>query len=505
MLGDLLSGFQVVLAPGTFLYLLLGVVLGIVVGALPGLTATMAMIVLLPVTFGLPAIESIQLLLGVFVAGITAGSVTAIAVNIPGTPASAPTVLDGYPLTLQGRAGEAISVMYVTSMVGGIIAALACIIVAPQLAAFALRFGPPEFSLLALIGMSLVITLAGGALLKGLVAGALGMALAMVGVDPISGYPRFAFGSRDLEGGIGYGAVIIGMFGFAEVLFSLERAWQAHGTGAVPQIAGSTWSHLRIALSRLVELRWSVLRSSAVGIVIGALPGLGSDIAAWIGYDVEKRFAKRPEEFGRGSLQGMTGCEVANNSEAGGALIPALTFGIPGDPQTVVILGALMLHGIRPGPLLFTQHQEVIWSLFAGLVAAQATTLVLGLLSVRPILWLISRPHHLLYPAITLFCIVGAFSYGNSLFDVWLMLGFGLLGYVMRKLGYPIVPLVLAYILTPMVESEFRRGLLLHGNDPLGFLTRPLFVGLLVVGVLSFWSASALLLQVRRHGQLERE
>ncbi len=505
MLTGLMDGFATAMAPSAYGYLVLGVVLGLVVGALPGLTATMAMIVLLPITFGLPAMESLQMLMGVFVAGITAGSVTAIAINIPGTAASAPTVLDGYPLTRQGRAGEAISVMYLTSMIGGVAGALACIAIAPQLAAFALRFGPPEFFLLAVIGMSLVITLSADSLLKGLIAGALGMALATVGVDPISGYARFSFGLRDLEGGVGYGAIMIGLFGFTEVLVSLGRASAPGFDGAVPQIRGSTWSHVRTALSRLPGLWWPMVRSSGVGIAVGALPGLGSDIAAWLGYDVEKRFAKRPEEFGKGSLQGMTGCEVANNSEAGGALIPALTFGIPGDPQTVVILGALMLHGIRPGPMLFAEQAPVVWTLFAGLILAQLTTLVLGLLSVRPILWIIGRPYHLLYPAITLFCIVGAFAYANSVFEVWLMLGFGLMGLAMRRLGFPIVPLVLAYILTPVAEAELRRGLLLHGNDPMGFLTRPLFDVLLVGGVLAFWSASRVLLRLQRQVHLTRE
>lgn len=505
MLADLVYGFQVALAPGAFFYLALGVVFGLVVGALPGLTATMAMIVLLPVTFGLSTVASIQLLMGVFVAGITAGSVTAIAINIPGTPASAPTVLDGYPLTLQGRAGEAISVMYITSMIGGIAGALACIAVAPQLAAFALRFGPPEMFLLALIGMSLVISLSSRSLVKGLISGTLGIALAMIGVDPITGYARFAFGNPDLEGGVGYGAIMIGMFGLTEVLASVQRVLDQPGSVAVPQRLGSTWGNVRTAVTRLSELRWPMLRSSIVGIIIGALPGLGSDVAAWLGYDVEKRFAKNPEEFGKGSLQGMTGCEVANNSEAGGALIPALTFGIPGDPQTVVILGALMLHGVRPGPLLFTQHRDVVWGLFAGLILAQCTTLILGLLSVRPILWLISRPFHFLYPAITLFCVVGAFAYANSVFDVWLMVAFGILGFGMRTLDYPIVPVVLGYILTPMMESEFRRGLMLVGNSVWAFFARPLFDGLLIMGVVAFWSATALLLRLQRQLALERD
>lgn len=486
---DLLNGLALVLAPGAFAYLVAGVVLGVVVGALPGLTATMAMIVLLPLTFGLPAVESIQLLMGVFVAGITAGSVTAIAVSIPGTPASAPTSIEGFQLMRQGRGGEAISVMFITSMIGGIAGAAACIMIAPMLAAFALRFGPPEYFLLALIGMSLVISLSSNSLLKGIVSGAIGMAIATIGVDPMSGYPRFSFGLRDLEGGVGYGAVIIGLFGLTEVLYVLCQRRGATDPGSAARLAGSTLSHIRTALARIPALRWTILRSSGVGIFVGALPGIGSDVAAWVGYDVEKRCARNPEEFGKGSLQGMTGCEVANNSEAGGALIPAVTFGIPGDPQTVVILGALMLHGIRPGPLLFQQHADIVWSIFAGLIVAQIVTLVVGLMLVRPVLWLISRPIHHLYPAICLFCIIGAFAYSNSLFEVAMMLAFGVVGLGLRLLGYPVVPLVLAYILTPMMEAELRRGLVLSHNDIVEFATRPLFLILLATGIMAFWGA----------------
>jgi putative tricarboxylic transport membrane protein len=489
MAFDLLNGFSLVLEPYAFMYLVMGVVFGIVVGALPGLTATMAMIVLLPLTFGLPAIASIQLLMGVFVAGITAGSVTAIAISIPGTPASAPTCIEGFQLTRQGRGGEAISVMFITSMLGGIVGAIACITIAPVLAAFALRFGPPEYFLLAVIGMSLVISLSSDSLLKGLISGAIGMAIATVGVDPMSGYPRFSFGISDLEGGVGYGAVIIGLFGLTEVLYVLAKGSATPIVAEIGRLTGSAAGHIRAALSRLPGLRWTIARSSVIGIVVGALPGIGSDVAAWIGYDVEKRFAQKPEEFGKGSLEGMTGCEVANNSEAGGALIPALTFGIPGDPQTVVILGALLLHGIRPGPLLFQQHPEIVWSTFAGLIVAQVVTLILGLMTVRPVLWLISRPVHLLYPAICLFCIIGAFAYSNSLFEVGMMLVLGVFGLVLRLLGYPIVPLVLTYILTPMMESELRRGLVMSHNDFVEFASRPLFLILLAVGVLAFWSA----------------
>jgi putative tricarboxylic transport membrane protein len=334
-----------------------------------------------------------------------------------------------------------------------------------------------------------VISLSSDSLLKGLVAGAIGMALALVGVDPMSGYPRFTFGIDDLQGGVGYGAVIIGLFGLTEVLYMLVTMPATRGVAEIGNLAGSTFSHIRAALANLPGLRGTMLRSTGVGIAIGALPGVGSDVAAWVGYDVEKRFADNPEEFGKGSMQGMVGCEVANNSEAGGALIPTMTFGIPGDPQMVIILGALMLNGVRPGPLLFQQHGDLVWVVFAGLILAQLVTLVLGLLSVRPVLWMISRPVHLLYPAICLFCVIGAFAYANSLFDIGLMLVFGVFGLALRLAGYSVVPIVLAYILTPMMESELRRGLILSHNNLMEFASRPLFMVLLVIGVLAFWSA----------------
>ena len=476
-----------VLGPDVYPYLFLGVVLGIIVGALPGLTATMAMIVLLPLTFGMAPITSIQLLMGVFVGGITAGSVTAIAVSIPGTAASAPTALEGAAFRRQGRAGEAISLMYITSMIGGILGAIAFITVAPLLARFALSFGPPEYFLLMLISMSLVISLSSASILKGLIAALLGMACSLVGVDPMTATPRMTFGIPELEAGLGYGAVIIGLFGLTEVLMVLSQPRQT--TGRLRADLSAYNAHLGRAIRRLPSLGWTTLRSTVVGVVVGALPGLGSDVAAWLGYDLEKRFSKKPEEFGNGSIEGMTGCEVANNSEAGGALIPAMTFGIPGDAQMVVILGALLMNGVRPGPLLFQQESLLVWSVFSGLIVAQLTTLVLGLLTVRPVLWLIRQPTKLLYPAICLFCLIGAFSYANSFVDMGLVIVFGLLGFAMRWLGFPVVPMVLAFILTPMMEAELRRGLVLVHNQPTEFLQRPLFLVLLAIGVVAFATA----------------
>ncbi len=486
MIDALLAGFGSVLQFPTFLFLVAGVVLGLVVGALPGLTATMGMIILLPLTFGMTPINAIQLLMGVFVGGITGGSVTAIAINIPGTPASAPTVLDGYPLTQQGRAGEAISVMYITSMMGGVAGALACIAVAPVLAEFALRFGPPEIFALSVMGLSLVISLSAQSVLKGLAAGILGMILSLVGVDPMSSYARFTFGSINLEGGLAYAPVIIGLFGLTEVFFALER-FVTHGRAAfTPQKIGGLGGPLLAALRDINGLWPTFFRSSIVGIIIGALPGLGADIAAWLGYDLEKKFAKHPEEFGKGSLQGMTGCEVANNSEAGGALIPALTFGVPGDPQTAIIIAALMLQGLRPGPLLFAEHGDLVWATFAGLIVSQLVTLVLGLLSVHAILRIISQPFYVLYPPIAVFCVVGTFAIQNSHFDVWVMLVAAVAGYFLKKFGYPLVPVVLAFLLTPMIESELRRGLLLHRGNFLAFFQRPVFDGIVLLSILAF-------------------
>lgn len=497
ILASLFGGFSTVLQFPTILYLVAGIVLGLVVGALPGLTATMGMIILLPLTFDLKAVDAIQLLMGVFVAGITGGSVTAIAINIPGTPASAATVLDGYPLTKQGRAGEAISVMYLTSMLGGVIGMLACISIAPPLADFALRFGPPEIFALASVGLSLVISLSAQSVLKGLAAGILGMILSLVGVDPMSSYARFTFGSVNLEGGLAYAAVIIGLFGLTEVFFALERFVRRGQSAFTPQRIGSLGGPILTALRSLRFLWPTLLRSSGVGIVIGALPGLGADIAAWVGYDLEKRFARRPEEFGKGSLQGMTGCEVANNSEAGGALIPALTFGVPGDPQTAIIIAALMLQGLRPGPLLFIEHGDLVWAMFAGVILAQLGTLILGLLSVQVILRVISQPFYVLYPPIAVFCVVGTFALQNSYFDVWVMLLAGVGGYFLKKFDYPLVPVVLAFLLTPMIEAELRRGLVLYRGDFLGFFQRPLFDLIVLAGAVAFSTAVWMLRRVQ--------
>jgi putative tricarboxylic transport membrane protein len=496
MLDSLTAGFGMVLQFPTVFYMVAGVVFGLVVGALPGLSATMGMIVLLPLTFGLTAIDAIQLLMGVFVGGITGGSVTAIAINIPGTAASAPTVLDGYPLTLQGRAGEAISVMYITSMMGGIIGALACISIAPMIAIVALRFGPPEIFGLGTIGLCMVISLSSRSVLKGLTAGVLGMILSLVGVDPIWAYPRFTFGNVQLEGGLGYAPVMIGLFGLTEVLFALER-FMRHGQAAFPlrEVSG-LGAPLRAALRDINSLWPTFFRSSTVGIAIGAIPGLGADIAAWMAYDLEKKFAKHPEEFGKGSLQGMTACEVANNSEAGGALIPALTFGVPGDSQTAILIAALMLQGLRPGPLLFAEHGDIVWATFAGLIVAQLVTLLLGLLSVHVILQLITRPFFVLYPPIVVLCVVGTFAMQNSYFDVWVMMLAGAAGYFMKKYDYPVVPVALAFLLTPMIESELRRGLILHHGNFLLFFGRPAFDLIAVLSIFALATSAWLLRRV---------
>ena len=493
MESQLLESLLVVLGPTVYPYLFGGVLLGIIVGVLPGLSATMAMIVLLPLTFGMPPITSIQLLMGVFVGAITSGSVTAIAVSIPGTAASAPTALEGAAFRRQGRTGEAISLMYVTSMIGGMLGALAFITVAPLLARVALNFGPPEYFLLMLIAMSLVISLSSASLLKGLICALLGMGISLVGVDPMTATPRMTFGIPQLDAGLGYGAVIIGLFGLAEVLAVLAQPKnaqpQSQARSTESAFGERAMSHIWWAFREAVVLRWTVLRSTVVGVFVGALPGLGSDVAAWLGYDLEKRFSKKPEEFGNGSMRGMTGCEVANNSEAGGALIPAMTFGIPGDTQMVVILGALLMNGVRPGPMLFQQESLLVWSVFSGLLVAQLTTLVLGLLLVRPVIWLVHQPIQLLYPAICLFCLIGAFSYANSFVEMGLVILFGALGFGMRLLGFPVVPMVLAFILTPMMEAELRRGLVLAHNNPMEFLERPLFLGLMAVGVIAFATA----------------
>lgn len=485
-----LLGLGAVGDPMALLFLALGVAGGLIIGSLPGFTSTMGMIVLLPLTFSLPPIPGLMLLIGVFVGGIGGGCIPAIALNIPGTPASAATTLDGFPLFKKGRGDEVLGVGIIASALGGMISAVMLMTLAPQLALIALKFGSAEYFALGILGMTLIISVSGGSVLRGIFAGLIGAMLTMIGIDPILGITRFTFDSPYLAAGVSYVPALIGLFGFSEVIEALVSRLQRR---KVTELQGMRLA--RVRLSTLRRVLPSIGRSGLLGTFVGSIPGAGADIAAFLSYEVEKKTAKDPSVYGKGEVRGVAASEAGNNADAGGAMIPMLTFGIPGDAQTAVMIAALMMHGVRPGPLLFTDQPNLIWAIFIGLFAAQVMLLVLGLISAAVAVRAVSQPPSILFPLVAVLSVVGAFSLSNSLYDVWFMIAFGVIGYVFKKVNIPAVPVVLAMILMPMVESELRRGLIISPNGFIGFFSHPIFDILIGAAVLSL--VSALILQLR--------
>jgi putative tricarboxylic transport membrane protein len=457
-----------------------GVVAGFIIGALPGFTSAMGMVVLLPLTFALTPIQGMLLLIGIFVAGIAGGCIPAIALNIPGTPASAATTFDGYPMFRSGRAEEALGIGIIASFIGGTVAAVILMVMAPQLARYALSFGAAEYCALGLLGLTLVVSVSETTIARGLFAALIGAFLTMIGTDPILGLVRFAGNSVELSAGISYVPALIGLFGFSEVITALMTKIKP----VIPKLAKG----LRFAFipkKTLLRILPTSIRASLLGTYIGILPGVGADIGAFLSYDLEKKCAKDKSMFGKGDPRGIAASESGNNSNCGGAMIPMLTFGIPGDAQAAVLIAALMMHGIKPGPLLFTESPDLVWAIFMGLFVSQLMMLIVGLFAAPLAVRLVAQPSAVLFPIVSVLCIVGAFALNNSLFDVWIMLLFGFVGYFMKRNDLPVIPVVLAMILVPMVESELRRALMM---DPKGFLhlfTRPIFSGIMGLSLVS--------------------
>lgn len=467
MIDLLLQGLATVLQPMALITLAAGVLAGITMGALPGLTATMAVALLTPLTFNLPPTTGLVMLCGVYCGAIYGGSISAILIRTPGTPASAATVFDGHALTLKGQAGKALGMSAIASFCGGMFSALALTFISPQLARVALSFGPPEYFAMGLFGLSIVSSISGSEVIKGLIAAAFGLLISMVGLDLLTGYPRFSFNVPDLLNGISFIPVLIGLFAVAEVFIAAEASLVTAKLDV--KIAGM--------LPTLAEIKGcakTILKGSAIGTMVGIIPAAGGDIAAFVAYGEAKRSCKDGDEFGTGVLNGVAAPESANNGVTGGALIPLLTLGIPGDAVTAIFLGALMLQGLRPGPLLFTEHGNVVYAIFAGMIVANIIMLFFGLVGIRFFSRVITIPKPILTPIVFVLCVVGSYSINNSVFDVAVMMLFGVLGYLMHKLRIPPSPIVLALILGPMIEGEFRRSLLMSYGSPTIFFGRPI-------------------------------
>jgi putative tricarboxylic transport membrane protein len=476
------------LEPVTLLVLFAATAVGILVGALPGLTATMGIALLTGITYGLSTELALVILMGIYVGAIYGGTFPAIMLNIPGTASSAATTLDGYPLALRGEGAQAKGFATVGSFVGAVFGLLILMTFAPVISGFALRFTSVEYALLALFGIVICGSLTAEDLpLKGWIAGMLGVLISTVGVDPLHGYGRFTFGTAALLTGIAFVPAMIGVFGIPQILRTMK---DPHGAREVITESGRVlprWADFR----RMIPLS---LRSGAVGTAIGAVPGVGEDIASWSAYGLARRTSRKPELFGKGSYEGVVAAETGNNSAIGGALIPLLTLAVPGSPPTAVLLGALWLHGVRPGPLLATESPDFIHQIGAILLLASVAMLVCGLLLTRVVARLLTVPREMFMPIIAVLCVMGAYALNFNLLDVRVMLGLGLIFYLLTEMKYPAAPLVLGLILGPILDENLRRAISVHDGSLLPFVTRPialLFLLAIVVSVVaqtSLWA-----------------
>ena len=466
------QGFAVALQPQNLLMVLVGVLAGTVVGVLPGLGPVSAVALLIPMTFRMPAVTAIITMAGVYYGAMYGGSTTSILLNTPGEASSVVTTLDGYQLALQGRAGSALGVAAIGSFVAGTLGVVAMMLMGPPLGRLALAFQPPEYFALMVLGLTAAASFTGGSTVKALLSMLVGLALGTVGIDLQTGTARFTFGNPELLDGVEFLVVALGLFAITEVL------WEA----AQPDVAGRRIP-VRSPYPTRDDLRqaWRpMLRGGLIGFLLGVLPGVGASTSSFIVYGLERQLSRQPERFGRGAIEGVAAPEAANNGAASGAMVPLLTLGLPGSATTAVMLGALMLHGLQPGPLLIPQHPELFWGLVASMYIGNVMLLVLNLPLVPLFARILDVPKPLLLSLVVALSFIGVYAINNSLLDVFMLLGFGVLGFFMRIYGFPAAPMVLAVVLGPMLEQTMRQALMISRGSPAIFVTRPISLAVLV-------------------------
>jgi putative tricarboxylic transport membrane protein len=478
-----LQGISNVLAPQIFMLVTIGVVVGIIFGAVPGLTAVMAIALCLPMTYGLSPSAGLSLLVALYVGATSGGLISAILLKIPGTPSSIASTFDGGPMMERGEGAKALGVGIVFSFIGTILSIAALMFIAPYLARAALRFGPHEYFAIAIFSLTLIATLSSGSMVKGIFSGVAGFAISTVGIAPVDAIRRFTFGQVELNAGFSILTVLVGMFAIAEIIKVAESSNTAKqvGTSLVVKIKGFGFS-----LKEFFGQLPNAFRSSLIGISIGILPGIGAGTSNIVSYIVARSRSKTPERFGKGTIEGVVASETANNAGIGGAMIPLLTLGIPGDAVTAILLGGLMIHGIQPGPMLFLTQGEFVYTIFAALILSAVLMLILEFWGLRIFVRLLAIPKHILLPVIVVLCAVGAFGLASRIFDIWTILGFGVLGYAFVKAGIPTAPFIIGFILGPMAETNLRRGLQLAAGDATSFLTNPIsgaFLGLAAASI----------------------
>lgn len=478
ILEGLAEGFSVALDPINILYVFIGVALGTLVGAIPGLGPAATIAILLPVSFALPAESAIIMLAGIYYGAMYGHRISSILLNLPGDAAAVVTTFDGYPMAQQGRAGPALTLSAVASFMGGTLAVVALTVFAAPLAGVALSFGPPELLALATLGVLLAVYIGTGSRAKGLVAAGAGLLLSSIGQDPIVGTPRLTFGSVELLGGLEFVAVVMGIFGLGEVLYNLERR-RSGDTSTSRSPMGSLWPTTR----DWVWSRASMLRGSVLGFFVGLLPGAGAEIASMVSYGVEKRRARDPERFGKGAVEGVSGPEAASNSAAVGSFVPLLTLGIPGSIATALLFGALLLQGITPGPNLINENPGIFYGVIASMYIGNLMLLVLNIPLIRLFVQITRLRLSILAPLIVVVVMVGVYSLNNSAFEMWVLIAFGIVGYLARKTGFSMAPLALTFVLGPIMEGAFRRSLQISDGSLTIFFTRPISAIVLCIAV----------------------
>jgi len=472
-LGLLFDGLITIMNPYSLGMIFLGVLVGVVVGAIPGLTTSMAMALAVPVTFFMPPLLGIPFLVGLYKGGVYGGSIPAILIATPGTGAAVATVADGYALTRKGKGKLALQTALYASVMGDFLSDVVFIVFIAQLVLLARYFGPPEYFAIFIFSLMIISLSAGTSPAKGLLSAALGLLLSVVGTDT-AGQWRFTFGVVDLVSGFAFVPLLIGLFAFSVIIENIANAKepvaaQAKGTGA------------NLSLTQMKSLLPTILRSTGIGILIGAIPGIGQPVAAMLGYSAAQRFSKHPEEFGKGALEGVAGAEAGNNAVNGPSLIPLFTFGIPGDIITSVMLGAFMAQGLRPGADLFVNHGDTMYAILMGMVLANFVVVIVGLALAGQIARLVKLPRYLLLPSVVALCVIGAYAVNNSIFDVGVMAVFGFVGYIMRRQEIPMAPLVITLLLSHEMENSLIRTLIVFRGSLLGFLDRPIALTLLVL------------------------
>lgn len=478
--GSLINGFAEAVSPINLLFALIGSLAGTWVGVLPGLGPTAAIAMLLPLTTLLDPAPALIMMAAIYYGAMFGGSTTSILVNIPGEASSVPTAMEGYQLNLQGRGGPALGISAISSFVAGTLGIVGLSFFAPLLGRVALSFGPPEYFALTVLGVSLVISLSGRSLGKGLLTAALGFLTAIVGMDPLTGVTRLTFGSMELMGGIEFVPVIMGLFAISEVLINAEKETRCILAGKKIEWL-PTWQDMK-------ECSGAIFRSGVVGFFAGLIPGCSPAVTSFLVYDLEKRLSKHPERFGKGAMDAVAAVEGSNNATAQGGFVPLFCFGIPSGPALAVLLGGFMMYGLQPGPRLLQEQPQLVWTIIASMYVGNAILLVLNL----PLVGIWARmaliPFPILGPMIVVFTFIGAYSLRHSFFDLWITLLFGVVGYLMRRLGFPVAPMVLAAVLAKLMETSLLQSLVLSSGSPLIFFTRPISLAFMLLAFLSVLS-----------------